>query len=63
MFVTGWLVPVAEGGSPALAGEVADLAEDAAVFTVLPTALTVEPTADWTVDWPDPSGGAARVAA
>jgi hypothetical protein len=86
--VTGWPVPVAdggspafagvaveggspalageaavEGGSPALAGEVADLAEDPAVFTVFTAVLTVEPTADWTVDWPDPRGGAARVAA
>jgi hypothetical protein len=55
--VTGWPVPVADGGSSALAGEPADLAEDAAVFTVFTAVLAVEPTADWTVDWIDPNGG------
>jgi hypothetical protein len=52
-----------EGGSPALAGAAADSADDAAAFTVFTAVLTVEPSADWTVDWPDPSGGAARVSA
>jgi hypothetical protein len=42
-------------GLPALAGEAADLADDATVFTV---DSTVE-----TTDWPELSGGDARVAA
>jgi hypothetical protein len=65
--VPGWPVPVAKGGSPAFAGDAADggspaLAGETRDLTGDATVFTADSAVERT-DWPELSGGAARVAA